>query len=174
MFKALQNSVQIFSQGKKDISFLLSACLVVRSRAFLVNSNTMLVESWMLLIIKLQELHFLQSKLASATTVERGTEMSHCLHMKYQWKGKNTEERRRKINSNNGYFLDFDLKLICCESKVSLRFCPDRVAFPLPAAAFCLKVSKNSLILVLLIFLLNSLYTATIHPSVNSEAPTFA
>ena len=38
----------------------------------------------------------------------KGYPMSHRLHMKYQWKGKSTEE---KENSNNGYFLHSDLKL---------------------------------------------------------------
>ena len=115
MFKAPRNFVQIFSQGIMDILYLLSACLVVPLKAYQVNSNTMLVESWMLLIIKLPELHFLRSKLVSATTVERGIGMSHCLHKKYQCRGKNTR----------------------CESKAFLNFCPDRVAFPLPAAAYC-------------------------------------
>ena len=41
----------------------------------------------------------------------KGTEMSPCLHMKYQWKGKKYR-RKRKFNSNNSYFLDFDLNVV--------------------------------------------------------------
>ena len=65
----------------------------------------------------------------------------------------------------NNYYLN-------CDSNVSLKFCPDRVAFPLSDADFCRDVSKNSLILVLLIFLLNSLYTAAIDLSAYSEPST--
>ena len=122
----------------------------------------------MLQIIKLPELHFLQSKLVSATTVGKDTAMLHCLHMKYQWKGKCKEEKEKlTVTMVISYIL-----IVCCESKVSLRL-SRQCSFPFCLQQLCLKVSKNLVILVLLIFQLNSLYTATIS-SANSKAPTFA
>ena len=83
----LRIDIQGFAEFCSDFlsrqkGYIVSPLCLSGSAVEMVNSNIMLVGSWMPLIIKLPELHFLLSKLASAITVGKDTVILHCLHKK--------------------------------------------------------------------------------------------